>query len=42
MKSVIEGHFWNDETFVVDEDAKWALCGIHDHPAYYWQFSKPN
>lgn len=41
MKSVVEGHFWNDDTFVVDEDANWVLCGPHDDPAYFWQFSKP-
>ncbi|OAB63885.1 hypothetical protein AY599_25920 [Leptolyngbya valderiana BDU 20041] len=41
MKSVIEGHFWRDDTFVVDAEANWALCGIHDRPAYFWQFPRP-
>lgn len=41
MKSVVQGHFWRDDTFVVDEHASWALCGIHDHPAYFWHFLRP-
>ena len=41
MKSVVEGHFWNEETFVIDECADWALCGIHDYPAYFWRFPRP-
>ena len=37
MKSVIDSVFWNEDTFVIDEDARWVLVSMHTWPAFVWK-----
>lgn len=38
MKSVIDSVFWSEDTFVVDEEARWALISMHTWPAFFVEF----
>lgn len=37
MKSVVDSVFWSEDTFVIDEDARWVLVCMHTWPAFLWQ-----
>ena len=37
MKSVIESVFWDEDTYVIDEDARWVLVSMHTWPAFFWR-----
>jgi len=37
MKSVIDSVFWNEDTFVIEENAQWALVSMHTWPAFFWR-----
>ncbi|MFI4881649.1 MAG: hypothetical protein ACIAQU_03585, partial [Phycisphaerales bacterium JB064] len=37
MKSVVDSVFWNEDVFVIDQDAQWVLVSMHTWPALLWR-----
>lgn len=36
-----EALLWHDESWLIDENARWILAGMHDYPAYLWMLPAP-